>query len=216
MPETDLIEDLIQAVREGEPERAAELAQQALDRGLDPLACIDNGLTVGIRHVGEAFGRGELFLPDLIMSAEAMKSAMALLEPALVGSQERRVLGRVVLGTVQGDIHEIGKTLVGTMLTANGFEVHDIGVDQPAEAFVAAVEETQADMVGMSALLTTTMVQQQKIIEILQANGMREGVKVMIGGAPTTKGWAQEIGADGHGEDALEAVNLAKRLMGAE
>lgn len=205
---------LAQAVIDGEPEEAEELARQALEQGLDPLACINQGLTPGINRVGELFSSGEYFLPDLIIGGEAMKAALAVLEPALVGDQQRDVLGRVVLGTVQGDLHEIGKTLVGTMLTAHGFQVNDIGVDKSAAEFVAAAKEMEAVLVGASALLTTTMPEQQKIIEELKEAGLRDRVKVMIGGAPTTQSWADKIGADGYAEDAISAVTLAKKLVG--
>lgn len=211
----DTLSKLTQAVVDGEPEDAEELAKQALEEGLDPLVCINEGLTPGINRVGELFSSGEYFLPDLIIGGEAMKSALAILEPALVGSQERKVLGRVVLGTVKGDMHEIGKTLVGTMLVANGFQVTDIGIDKPAADFVAAVKENNATMVGASALLTTTMPEQQEIIEELKEAGLRDQVKVLVGGAPITQGWAEEIGADGYAEDAIAAVDLAKKLVGA-
>ena len=144
-----------------------------------------------------------------------MKAALAILEPALVGSQEREVLGRVVLGTVKGDMHEIGKTLVGTMLTAHGFHVTDIGIDKPAADFIAAIKENNATLVGASALLTTTMPEQQGIIEELKEAGLRDQVKVMVGGAPITQSWAEKIGADGYAEDAITAVVLAKNLVGA-
>jgi corrinoid protein of di/trimethylamine methyltransferase len=211
----DILSKLTQAVIDGEPEDAAELAQQALDQGLDPLTCINDGLTPGIDRVGELFAEGEYFLPDLIIGGEAMKEALAILEPALSGDEQREVLGRVVLGTVEGDLHEIGKTLVGTMLTANGFLVTDIGIDRPPADFVAAVKEAKATLVGASALLTTTMPAQQKIIEALAEAGLRDRVKVMVGGAPITQGWADKIGADGYAEDAIGAVALAKRLVGA-
>jgi len=211
----DILNKLTQAVIDGEPEDAAELAQQALDEGLDPLTCINEGLTPGIDRVGELFAEGEYFLPDLIIGGEAMKEALAILEPALSGDEERQVLGRVVLGTVEGDLHEIGKTLVGTMLTANGFLVTDIGIDRPPADFVAAVKEANATLVGASALLTTTMPAQQKIIDALAEAGLRDRVKVMVGGAPITQGWADKIGADGYAEDAIGAVALAKRLVGA-
>ena len=205
---------LAQAVADGEPEDAEELARQALDLGLDPLECINKGLSPGIDRVGEMFARGEYFLPDLIIGGDAMKAALEILEPAMAGSQEREVLAQVVLGTVEGDLHEIGKTLVGTMLTANGFQVTDIGVDKPAADFVAAVKETQARLVGASALLTTTMLRQQELIEALQEAGLRDQVKVMVGGAPVTENWADKIGADGYAEDAIGAVAVAKNLVG--
>jgi corrinoid protein of di/trimethylamine methyltransferase len=211
----ELLSKLAQAVIDGEPEDAEELARQALGQGLDPLACINEGLTRGIDRVGELFASGEYFLPDLVIGGEAMKAALAVLEPALAEGEEREVAGRVVLGTVEGDLHEIGKTLVGTMLTANGFLVTDIGVDNPAADFVAAVKETNATLVGASALLTTTIPEQQRVIEALAEAGLRARVKVMVGGAPVTQGWADRIGADGYAKDAIAAVAVAKRLVGA-
>ncbi len=203
------------AVIDGEPEDAVQYAKDALEAKLDPLTCINKGLMPGIQKVGELFSSGEYFLPELIIGADAMKAALDVLEPALVGGQEREVVGRVVLGTVEGDLHEIGKTLVGTMLTANGFKVTDIGVDQSPEAFVKAIQEHRADIVGASALLTTTMLQQKKLIEALESAGIRDQVKVMIGGAPVTDRYAKEIGADGYAEDAISAVDIAYRLMDA-
>ncbi len=211
----ELLDRLTQAVVDGEPEDAEELARQALEQGLDPMACINEGLTPGMDRVGELFASGEYFLPDLIIGGEAMKMALAVLEPALTGGQERAVLGRVVLGTVEGDLHEIGKTLVGTMLAANGFQVTDIGVDKSVADFVAAVREAGATLVGASALLTTTMLQQQRIIEALEEAGLRDQVKVMVGGAPVTQSWTEKIGADGYAEDAISAVAVAKKLVGA-
>jgi len=211
----ELFDRLTQAVVDGEPEDAEELAKQALEQGLDPMACINEGLTPGMDRVGELFASGEYFLPDLIIGGEAMKMALAILEPALTGGQERAVLGQVVLGTVEGDLHEIGKTLVGTMLTANGFRVTDIGVDKSVADFVAAVRGTNATLVGASALLTTTMLQQQRLVEALEEAGLRDQVKVMVGGAPVTQSWADKIGADGYAEDAISAVAVAKKLVGA-
>ena len=210
----EMFEKLAQAVVDGEPEEAAALAQEALDQGLDAMDCINKGLSPGIDEVGELFATGEYYLPDLILGGDAMKAALAVLEPALLGGQNREILGRVVLGTVQGDLHEIGKTLVGTMLTANGFEVFDIGVDQPASNFVAAVKEHDATLVGASALLTTTMLHQRQVVEALKEAGLSDRVKVMVGGAPITENWAKEIGADGYAEDAIGAIALAKELVG--
>jgi 5-methyltetrahydrofolate--homocysteine methyltransferase len=151
----------------------------------------------------------------LIIGADAMKAALEILEPAMVGNQQREVVGTVVIGTVEGDLHEIGKTLVGTMLTASGFKVIDIGVDKSAAEFIAAIKENDATMVAASALLTTTMLQQQKLITGIEEAGLREQVKVMVGGAPVTQSYADQIGADGFAEDAISAVNLAFRLADA-
>lgn len=211
----EMYQKLAQAVIDGELEDSEALAKQALDQGFDPLTCVNEGLTKGIQKVGELFANGEYFLPELIIGAEAMKKALAILEPAMVGDQSREVVGRVVLGTVEGDMHEIGKTLVGTMLIANGFQVFDIGVDKNAGDFITAVQENNADIVGASALLTTTMLQQKKLIESLEEADLRDKVKVMVGGAPVTESFAAEIGADGYAEDAISAVDLAFRLVDA-
>ena len=212
---TDMFEKLTQSVIDGEPEDAVAHAKAALEGGLDPLDCITKGLTPGIQKVGELFASGEYYLPELIIGADAMKEALEILEPALMEGQTREVVGRVILGTVEGDLHEIGKTLVGTMLTANGFAVKDIGIDQSPDKFVEAAKEFNADIVGASALLTTTMLQQEKIIQALDEDGLRKKVKVMVGGAPITKTYADQIGADGYAEDAISAVDLAYRLMDA-
>jgi corrinoid protein of di/trimethylamine methyltransferase len=210
----ELFAAMKQSIIDGDEEKSAELAHQALAQNVDPLAAINDGYVPGISYVGEQFGVGEMFLPDLMLAAEAMKAAVAVLEPEMArrGTQ-RQVLGKVVLGTVKGDIHEIGKNLVATMLSASGFEVYDLGVDVPFEQFAQKAREVNADIVGVSALLTTTMVGQKTVIEALDDMGLRPKVKVMVGGAPVTKGWAEEIGADGFSEDAMGAVTLAKRLV---
>ncbi len=211
----DLYEQMKQTVLEGEPEEAAALAQQGLDAGLAPVDMLDQGFVKGIEEVGDLFGRGEFFLPELVQGAEAMKAAVAVLQPELDKTKEgRRTLGVAVAGTVAGDIHEIGKTIVCSMLSAAGFTVTDVGCDVPVESFIDTVRETNADLLLLSALLTTTMPNQQKTIEALEAAGLRDGVKVMIGGAPTTRAWADEIGADGYAEDAIEAVSTAKKILG--
>jgi corrinoid protein of di/trimethylamine methyltransferase len=211
----ELFESLSRAVVEGEEEEAEALVKQALEQGVDPLACINEGLMKGIEEVGELFSDGTYFLPELIQGAGAMKAALEILEPKLAGEEQRAVVGTVVLGTVAGDQHEIGKTLVGTMLTANGFRVVDIGVDMKADDFVAAIEESGATIVGASALLTTTLLELKRLIDSITEAGLREKVKVMIGGAPVTQDFANDIGADGYADDAIAAVEVARRLADA-
>ena len=211
----ELYKQMAQAVIDGDDDEASALAQSALEQGVDPLDAINKGYTAGMDVVGELYSTGEYFLPDLILGGEAMKAALAALEPALKASgQAREVAGVVVLGTVTGDIHEIGKSLVGSMLSANGFEVYDLGIDIEADEFVARARDYKADIVALSALLTTTMLHQRDVIEHLAEAGLRDKVKVMVGGSPVTQGWADQIGADGFAEDAAGAVGVAKRLMG--
>lgn len=211
----EMFKAMAQSVIDGDTDKAAELAQQALAQGIPPLDAINQGFVLGVNQVGQQYGCGEMFLPDLVMAGEAMKSAVAVLEPEMQKSgTQRKMLGKVVLGTVKGDIHEIGKTLVGTMLTANGFQVFDLGTDVPTPKFIDKARETGADIVGLSALLTTTMTAQREVIEALKEAGLKDKVKVMVGGAPVTRGWAAEIGAEGYSEDAIGAVAVAKKLMG--
>jgi corrinoid protein of di/trimethylamine methyltransferase len=214
MANDKLFEEMTQAIIAGLPDKARELANEALRAGVDPLAAIDQGFKPGMDIVGEGFARGELFIPDLMMSGEAMKAAIATLETELLKrKQQRQVLGKVVIGTVEGDIHEIGKTLVATMLTANGFEVHDLGVDVSPQRFVETVREVGADVVGMSALLTTTLLNQEAVIVNLKESGLREQVKVIVGGVSASPEWAEEIGADAYAENATEAVEVVKQLI---
>jgi corrinoid protein of di/trimethylamine methyltransferase len=211
---SDLLFQITASMVDCDPDLTTARTKEALAAGYEPLAIIDRGLVPGMRIVGEKFSCGEYFLPNLIVAANGMKQAMRLLEPELrLRQQSVQSLGKVVIGTVQGDIHEIGKSLVATMLAANGFEVHDLGVDVPVDRFVAMVKETRASLVGLSSLLTTTMVMQKKVIEALEAAGLRTQVKVMVGGAPVSRKWAAEIGADGYAEDAIDAVTLARRLV---
>lgn len=212
-----IFEAMAQSIVDGEPEQAEALAKRALAEEIDPLDAINKGFLAGINSVGDAFGCGEAFLPDLVAAGEAMKAAMAVLDPDLSrrGAQ-RQTRGQVVIGTVKGDIHDIGKTLVATMLSASGFQVHDLGVDVPAERFAAKASEVRAAIVGVSALLTTTMSGQEAVIEALEDFGLRPAVKVMVGGAPVTRTFAEQIGADGYAEDAIRAVAEARRLLGQD
>jgi corrinoid protein of di/trimethylamine methyltransferase len=212
----ELFTQLTNSLIDGDPEATVALTQEALAAGIEPMAIIREGLMPGMNAVGDKFSCGEYFLPDLIIAADGMRSAMDLLEPELrLRQQTVESPGTVILGTVAGDIHEIGKSLVGTMLSANGFKVHDLGVNVPTSNFIQKVRETDATLIGLSALLTTTMTVQREIIQELTEAGLRSKVKVMVGGAPVTRSWAEEIGADGYAEDALGAVQLARKLSEA-
>ncbi len=212
--EAEILENLKKAVLEYESEEAERWAKRAVEEQVDPLKALD-ALTEAIKEVGDGFGRGELWLPDLVGAAAAMESALPAVEEAFKSSGKRREsLGVVVIGTVFGDIHTIGKSMLGTMLTAEGFEVHDLGINVPAEQFVAAVKEYQPDILAMSALLTTTAPEAKKVIEALKAEGLRDKVKVMVGGGAITEGFARSMGADGYDPTAPGAVGVAKALLG--
>lgn len=216
--EVSVYEETFQAMRQsildGAPDHACELAKGALQSGIPPLDCINSGYVPGMTAVGELYGSGQMFLPDLLASSEAMAAAMEVLEGELRrAGGERDRHGTVVLGTTRGDIHEIGKRLVGTLLAANGFRVHDLGADVDTATFVRKARELGADIVGVSALLTTTMAGQRQVVQALAEAGLRPGVKIIIGGAPATRQWAEEIGADGYAKDAMTAVALAKSLL---
>ena len=210
----DLFAAMAQSIIDGEDDVAIDLAQQAIAEGIDPLDAINKGFIIGVKQVGDAFSCGDAFLPELVMAGEAMKAAISILEPELARTgTKREMLGKVVLGTVEGDIHDIGKTLVATMMSAAGFDVYDMGVDVAVTEMAGKAREVGADIVAVSALLTTTMVKQRDVIEALEDMGL-ENVKVMVGGAPVTRSWMEEIGADGYSEDAIGAVAVAKELMG--
>ncbi|MGE5252195.1 MAG: corrinoid protein [Bacteroidota bacterium] len=212
----EIFEQMRQSIIDGDSDRSAELAQLAIQQGIHPLDAITKGFVRGVDHIGEEYACGNAFLPELVMAGEAMKSAVSVLEPEMVKrGTERAILGKVVLATVEGDIHEIGKSLVGTMLSAAGFQVFDLGVDVSSEAIIGKALETNADVIAMSALLTTTMVRQREVIDELDKEGLRGRFKVIVGGAPVTREWVQSIGADGYSEDAVGAVSLAKQLVGA-
>ena len=210
----DALGGLKKAIWEYDSQSAANLARNLIEKGAEPLAVLD-ALTAAIRQVGDRFGKGELWLPDLVGAANAMQAAMPIIEKALKDTGSQRVsLGVVVIGTVFGDIHNIGKDMVSTLLTAAGFEVHDLGVNVPAEQFIKVIVERKADMLAMSALLTTTAAEQRKAIDFLEKKGMRQAVKIMVGGGSITSGFAEDIGADGYEPTAPGAVKLAMKLLG--
>ena len=217
MSTEEVLKGLKDAVVNFDADKAVELAKKALDIGLEPTVAITKGIAEGLKVIGERFEKGELFLMHIVAAAETAKKPIdEVLQPEILkrkSSMEN--LGKVVLGTVAGDIHDIGKNLVGALLFAAGFEVIDLGKDVPVDVFVQKVKETNADIVGASALLSTTLPMQKELIEALKKAGLRDKVKVMIGGAPVTREWGEEIGADGVGVDAMDAVRVAKELIGA-
>jgi 5-methyltetrahydrofolate--homocysteine methyltransferase len=203
---------LRKAVIEGEVSAAVSAARLALDGGVQPPELIGQGISPAMAEVGRLFEEGEYFVPELLMAARATKEIFAILRP-LLARAGAKPMAHVVLGTVQGDLHDIGKNLVGAMLEGGGFEVTDLGVDVPPERFIAAVKKKPAQIVGLSALLTTTMPAMKTTIEAFRAAGIREQIKIMVGGAPITRTYAESIGADGYSETAAASVDLARRLM---
>jgi len=207
--------DIASGVEAGDDESVVRLVQEALAEGMSAATILNEGLVAGMSSLGELFGAGEVFLPEVLVAAEALNAAVALLEPHLLADGVA-AKGRVVIGTVAGDVHSIGKNLVVLLLRGNGFEVHDLGVDISAAEFVAAVRDNGADILAMSALLSTTTPEFSTVIGGLDSAGLRECVKVLVGGAPVTPVLAEKLGADGYAEDCVAAVAEAARLIGAK
>ncbi len=207
----DILQKIASKLYEGEDEEVAELVQRALDSGLTPKEILQDGLIAGMDQVGKDFKAGDLFVPEVLIAARAMHAGMNVLRPLLAASDSPTV-GKYVIGTVKGDLHDIGKNLVKMMLEGAGFETVDLGTDVAPEAFVKAVQEHKPRIVGMSALLTTTMVNMKTTIDALQEAGLRDSVKIMVGGAPVTAAFAQQIGADAYAPDAATAVDVARKL----
>ena len=208
----DVLQEIASRLYEGEAEQVAALVQQALSQGTAPNVILANGLIAGMDRVGKDFRAGDLFVPEVLVAARAMHAGMDILRPLLTGHQAHSA-GKFLIGTVKGDLHDIGKNLVKMMMEGAGFEVVDLGTDVPAEAFVTAVREHQPKLVGMSALLTTTMVNMKATVEALTEAGLRNSVKIMIGGAPVTAAYAEQTGADAFAADAATAVDVARRLI---
>jgi corrinoid protein of di/trimethylamine methyltransferase len=212
-----LYERMAEAIVAGDADAAAALARRALDEKLDLQDVIDKGYIAGMRRVGALWESGDYFLPELITSAACMKAAMAVLKPALESSSAGGPTPRrIVIGTIEGDIHDIGKNLVSSMLSANGFDVVDLGADVKPDRFIDTAVDVGADLIGLSALLTTTMLGHRRVIERLRERGLRDRFRVLVGGAPVNRAWAEEIGADGYGENAVAAVALAGELVAAK
>jgi 5-methyltetrahydrofolate--homocysteine methyltransferase len=209
--------ELLKAMREnlytGKADEVALLVRQALKEGLSPSEILSKGLIAGMDRVGQDFKEGVLFIPEVLVAARAMHAGMDILRPLLI-EMEAKPIGRFVIGTVKGDLHDIGKKLVGMMMEGAGFEVIDLGIDTPAERFVEAVREEKPHILGISALLTTTMREMETTIRALEEAGLRDSVKIIVGGAPVTQDWADSIGADGYAPDAASAVDVAKGLIG--
>jgi dimethylamine corrinoid protein len=209
----EMFKELSDAIVSCKKDAVEAAVEKAKGEGIAPAEIIEKGLAAGMNEVGILFERGKLFLPHVMMAAGAMEAGVALLEADMPKDAASKKLGVIVNGTVEGDVHDIGKSIVSTMLQSAGFEVHDIGRDVPLQDFIDKIKETDANMVGMSALMTTTLPGQKEVIEMLKEQGMRDGVKVMVGGAPATQAWAEKIGADCYAENASEAVSKAKELL---
>jgi len=207
----DILQQIASNLYDGEDKEVAALVQQALDEGLEPAGILEGGLIAGMDEVGRDFKAGDLFVPEVLIAARAMHAGMDVLRP-LLAETDVMSAGKYVIGTVKGDLHDIGKNLVRMMLEGAGFEMIDLGTDVEPQAFVNAVSEHQPQLLGMSALLTTTMVQMKTTIDALEEAGLRDSVKIMVGGAPVTDAFAKEIGADAYAPDAASAVDVARSL----
>lgn len=207
-----ILDDIAQAVIEGDATKVSSLVKQALDSGTEPLDVINNGLVAGMGVVGEKFKTGEMFLPEVIFAGDALYAGVDLVKPLLAdGTMPSK--GTAVIGTIKGDLHDIGKNLVGMMLESNGFTVINLGADVSPEAFVQSAKENNADIIGCSAMLTTTMIFMSDVIKLLEEAGLRDKVKVMIGGAPLSPEFADKIGADGYAPDSTTAVEMACEIV---
>ncbi len=210
----DVLRKIASKLYEGEDKEVADLVREALDNGIAPLEILSAGLIAGMDKVGKDFKAGELFVPEVLQAARAMHAGMGILRPLLAQSEATLSAGKCLIGTVKGDLHDIGKNLVKMMLDGAGFEMVDLGTDVGPEAFVAAVRQHRPKLLGMSALLTTTMSNMKVTVEALAAAGLRDSVKIMIGGAPVTEAFAKHIGADAYAPDAVSAVDIARSLAG--
>jgi len=211
----ELLEKIKNLMVDLEIDKVKEAVQEALNKNIPPLTIINKALSPAMEIIGEKYEKGEYYLAELVVAGDTFKEVMDILKPYLK-KQTLKKLGKVVIGTVRGDLHEIGKNIVATMLETAGFDVYDLGVDVPPEKFVEKVKEVDADIVALSALLTTTMIEMKNVIDEFKKAGLRDKVKIIVGGAPVTEEYAKKIGADAYGKDAVEAVKICKQLVGAE
>jgi len=210
----EVVENLRKAVLDLDADRVRAVAQEAVRLGIDPIEAIDDGLAKGVRAIGDKFAAGEAFLTELVMAGEAMKAGVEVLRPVILQRKlQRKSTGIVVIGTVRGDIHDIGKNIVAVMLESAGFEVNDLGVDVSPEKFLDKTKESKAQIVAMSALLTVSTPEQKNTVQVIERAGVRKSVKVAVGGAAVTPEWAHEIGAEGYSDNAVDAVELFKKLV---
>lgn len=209
----DILNEISECMQRGDNAKTAELTQQAIDSGMTASQILNEGLLAGMAIVGRKMGAHEIFLPEVLLAARAMTAGVDLLKPLLM-AEDVQSSGKVVIGTMKGDMHDIGKNLVGIMLEGAGFEIVDLGTDVPAERFVEVAEQEKASVVGLSALLTTTMTGMKDVVDLIESKGLRDQIKVIVGGAPLSQAFADEIGADGYGYDANKAVGLVKELTG--
>jgi corrinoid protein of di/trimethylamine methyltransferase len=217
MEQQEILENLANAIVVGDDSKARENVQAALDAQLDPLVAVEQGLSIGMTAVGERFESGEAFLPELLMAAETFNAAMEIMQPTLDAQKSvRKMSGKIVIGSVKGDVHNIGKDIVSTVMGIHGYEVIDLGVDVPSLTFIEEAKKVKADVIGLSAIMTTTMPYQREVIEVLKERGLRDKYIVIIGGGSVTQTWADEIGADACGKSAIDAVGKLNKLMGKE
>jgi trimethylamine corrinoid protein len=214
MTDNEIFEKAQEAIERGDTDTAAQLAKQGLEAGIGGIDLLDKGFIPGINKVGDLFGEGQLFLPELILSANAMQGVIEIINASLGDTDKKQTRGKVVIGTVEGDLHDIGKTIVVSLLKANGFEVKDLGRDVSVERFIEEAEAFGADVIGTSALLTTTMGVQKNLVEKLEEKGLKGKFKTIVGGAPVTERWAKRIGADAYAADASDGIRKIKELLG--
>ena len=209
----DINLEISEAIVNLNKEKAINLAKKAVSENLNLVEVIEKGFGKGLERIGDLWNEGEFFLPELMVGGTIMQDALNILLPHLKQTTDTFTKGKVVIATIEGDIHSIGKTIVGTMLSANGFEVYDLGADVPVDKIINEAIEKDVDIIGVSALLTSTMIGQKKLIEILEKKNLRDKFKVILGGAPVTQGWSEDCGADGYAPSAIEAINLVKSLI---